>query len=350
MPALGFPDVGLRRPLVSPGRLLMSLAWAGLILVGVVVAAVLVDPRMLGGETGLAPGEALAALLHLDRGDDVARAIVWQARVPRILVAALVGAALAGAGSLLQLMLRNPLADPFVLGVSSGAALGSVLGLALGISLGGGAHPAAATFGAAAAALVVYRLGRVGGRLSAERVVLAGVVLSYLFAAGVMWLITLSSATEGQRWMFWLMGSVASVSSADAVMLGALVAVAALLVAPALPALDLLLISDEHAAASGVRVERVKARTFVAAALLTGAAVATCGSIGFVGLVVPHSVRLLGARDARLAVPLSGLAGASFLVVVDLISRIFGEVPIGVVTASLGAPFFLVLLLRGTRT
>ena len=150
--------------------------------------------------------------------------------------------------------------------------------------------------------------------------------------------------------MFWLMGSVAGASQHDVLALACVVLLAALLALPVLPALDLLLISDEHAASSGVRVERAKALAFAAAALLTGGAVATCGSIGFVGLVVPHSVRLLGARDARLAVPLSVIAGAGFLVAVDLLARLCGEIPVGVVTASLGAPFFLVLLLRGARS
>lgn len=337
----------MNRPPLSGRRVLTLLTGASLVLALLMIVALLVDPRMLGGGPGLSPARALEALMG--GADDVARAIVWEARMPRILVAALAGAALAGAGNLLQVMLRNPLADPFVLGVSSGAAFGAVLGLALGLSLSGAAHPLAATFGAGAAALVVYRLGREGGRLSPERVVLAGVVLSYLLAAAVMWLITLSSAAEGQRWMFWMMGSVAGASRHDVLALASVVGLATLVALPVLPALDLLLISDEHAASSGVRVERVKALAFAAAALLTGGAVATCGSIGFVGLVVPHSVRLLGARDARLAVPLSVVAGAAFLVAVDLLARLLGEIPVGVVTASLGAPFFLMLLLRRAR-
>jgi iron complex transport system permease protein len=273
-------------------------------------------------------------------------AIVWRARVPRVLVAALVGASLAAAGAMLQLLLRNPLADPFVLGVSSGAAFGSVLGLALGITLSGGAHPLAATAGAAAAGVLVHALGRERGRLSPERVVLAGVVLSYLLAAAIMWLISLSSAVEAQRYIFWLMGSLASASGPDAGGLAVVILAATLLALPVLPALDLILVSDAHASASGVRVERVKALVFASAALLTGGCVAVAGSIGFVGLVVPHSVRLLGARDARLSVPVSALAGASFLVLVDLGSRALGEIPVGVVTASFGAPFFLWLLAR----
>lgn len=330
--------------ILSRRRLLAMLALAFLVLLGTIGLAVVANPGGLSGEPGLPSAAAWRALV-LD-GDEVARAIVWRARVPRVLVAALAGASLAAAGAMLQILLRNPLADPFVLGVSSGAAFGSVLGLAFGLSLSGGAHPLAATAGAAGAGLLVHALGRERGRLSPERVVLAGVVLSYLLAAAIMWLISLSSAVEAQRYVFWLMGSVAGASGGDAAALAVVVLAAALLATPVLPALDLLLVSDAHAAGSGVRVERVKALTFASAALLTGGCVAVAGSIGFVGLVVPHSVRLLGARDARVSVPLSAIAGAAFLVLVDLGSRVLGEVPIGVVTASFGAPFFLWLLAR----
>jgi iron complex transport system permease protein len=311
----------------------------------VVLAAVLANPRALraSGGPSLTTGRAAAALVG--RGDAVARTIVWRARVPRVLLAAACGAALAQAGALLQLLLRNPLADPFVLGVSSAAAFATVLGLALGVSFRGGGHPAIAGLGGLAAMLFVHRLSRgPGGVLATERMVLAGVVLSYLLSAGVMWIISLTPAEEGQRYLFWLMGSFSSASGGDGLLLGSVLALATLASLPLLPGLNLFALSEAHASDSGVPVERVKLGAFVIASVVTGASVAVAGSIGFVGLVVPHAVRLVTGSDARSSVPLAAFVGASFLVLADLVSRALGEIPVGVVTATCGAPFFLWLL------
>lgn len=329
------------RPLLDARRWARSLSVAALLLAALLLTAVVASP----GSGGIETGQALRGLTGT--GDEFAVHVVWALRVPRVLLGALVGASLGLAGQLLQALLRNPLADPFVIGVSSGAAFASVCGLALGISLAGGGHPLAAAAGALGAALAAWRLARDrGGRLGSHRLVLAGVVLSYLFSAGIMWVISLASAVEGQRYLFWLMGSLASASPADAGLLTVAFVPAAVATLAVLPALNLLAYSEEHAAGSGVSVEAVKRAVFVLAAVLTGASVAVAGSIGFVGLVVPHCVRLLTGADARLAAPLSAMGGAGFLVLCDLACRGLGELPVGVVTASLGAPFFLWLLVR----
>lgn len=280
-------------------------------------------------------------------GDEVARLVMWEARVPRALLAAACGACLGLAGAVLQLVLRNVLADPFVLGVSSGAALGAVVGVSLGASVGGAGHPVAAIAGALLASFVVHGLARdAEGRLSVERLLVAGVVLSYLLSAGIMWVVSMAPAQRGQHFLFWLMGSFGSASlSAVLGVTGALV-LALVLLAPVLGALNLLAVSEEHAADAGVEVERSKLLALGAAAVLTGGSVAAAGSIGFVGLVVPHGVRLLLGPDARLLVPASALAGAAFLVCADTLVRLLGEMPVGVITASCGAPFFLWLLWR----
>ena len=331
---------------LTPRKWLLATAASALVLAVVMLLAVVADPRALRGQGGhVSTSDAVRALAG--SGDAATVLIVRRIRLPRVLVAALAGAALAEAGAALQLLLRNPLADPFVLGVSSGAALASVLGLAAGVSLAGGAHPAAAAAGALAAALVVHAIARDRlGRIGVERMVLAGVVLSYLLSAGVMWVISLSPAQEGQRYLFWLMGSFESASGAEAVVLAVVLLAGTALLMAVLPALNLVMVSESHAADAGVEVERVKLVTFVAAALLTGGSVAVAGSIGFVGLVVPHAVRLETGTDARLSATLSAVAGAGFLVVADTLARALGEVPVGVVTASCGAPFFLFLLAR----
>jgi iron complex transport system permease protein len=327
------------RALLDPRRWRRQVGVAAVALALTLLVAVVASP----GSGGLTASEALAALLG--GGEELAGTVVWQVRVPRVLLGALVGASLALAGQLLQSLLRNPLADPFVLGVSSGAAFASVCGLSLGFALGGGGHPLAAAAGALGAAVMAWRLARDrGGRLGPHRLVLAGVVLSYLFSAGIMWVVSLSSAVEGQRYIFWLMGSLASASAADVAVLAVAFVPAAVAAIAVLPALNLLSFSEEHAADSGVSVEPVKRAVFVLAAVLTGASVAVAGSIGFVGLVVPHCVRLIFGSDNRLLAPLSALGGAGFLVMADLACRGLGELPVGVVTATCGAPFFLWLL------
>lgn len=334
----------IRAPLTRK-RMVAQLAACAALLAVVLLASVLVPAGFGSGAPRLGPGEAASALLG--GGDDLARIIVWQARIPRGLLAAACGASLGLAGAILQVVLRNPLADPHVLGVSAGAALGAVAGIGLGASVGGAGHPVAAIVGAAIASLVVHALARdAEGRLSVERLIVAGVVLSYLLAAGIMWIVSLAPAQRGQHFLFWLMGSFASASLASVVGVTAALVAAVILMAPVLGALNLLAVSEEHAADAGVEVERAKLVAAGAAAILTGGAVAAAGSIGFVGLVVPHSVRLVLGHDARLLVPASALAGAAFLVAADALVRALGEVPVGVVTASCGAPFFLWLLWR----
>lgn len=330
---------------LTPRRWMACLLACAALAVGCALLSVIVSAPASAG-TSLPWRDALRALGG--GGDEVSRLVVWKARVPRTALASACGACLAVAGALLQLVLRNPLADPYVLGVSSGAALGSVAGLALGATLGGAGHPLAAIAGAALAALLVHAIGRDReGRLGVERLLLAGVVLSYLLSAGLMWIVSLAPAQQGQRLLFWLMGSFGNASALAAGAVACALALALAIVATALPALDLLAVSEEHAADSGVQVEAVKRRALGSAAILTGASVAAAGSIGFVGLVVPHGVRLVLGGDARLLVPASALAGASFLACADMLVRVTGEMPVGVVTASCGAPFFLWLLWRG---
>lgn len=330
----------------SRRRLAAWLLASALVLALAVVAGLVVDPSLGSSDrAGVTTSRALGALWG--GGDETARLVVWHLRGPRVALAGLVGAALALAGALLQVLLRNPLADPYVLGVSSGGALAAVLALAAGWGWAGGGHPLAAALGSLAAAVVVHRLARTAsGALSGERMVLAGVVLSYLLSAGVMWVVALSSAARTQQYLFWLMGSVGATTGGQVAVLAAAVGACAVATLAVVPGLSLLVVSEEHASDSGVPVEALKRATFLIAAVLTGTSVAVAGSIGFVGLVVPHAVRLLAGSDARTAAPVSAVGGAAFLIAADLLSRALGEIPLGVVTATCGAPFFLWLLAR----
>jgi iron complex transport system permease protein len=260
---------------------------------------------------------------------------------------------LAVSGVVFQALLRNPLAEPYLLGVSSGAAVGAVSALAVGLSASAYfALPLAALLGALTAIAVVFEVARVGGRLDTRVLLLAGVVVSAFLSACVLLILTFVRAETLRSAFFWTMGSL---SGASWGMIGAMLAYSI----PALAVifgisrhLNALTLGEETAAHLGTDAERVKRVAFVLASLLAAAAVSVAGVIGFVGLVVPHAVRLWGVRDHRALTPLSFLAGGSALVLADAVARTAAapmEIPIGVVTAFLGVPLFLVLLRRTVR-
>jgi iron complex transport system permease protein len=287
------------------------------------------------------------------RGDATALTIVRQLRLPRALQAALVGAALAVSGATFQALLRNPLAEPYVLGVSSGAAVGAVITVVTGWALRYvWALPAAAFLGAVLSMLLVLRIAlNVSGALSLDTrvLLLAGVVVG-AFLVAVIWLVLTFADTESVRSaVFWMMGSNAG-ASWQTVGILAVCLVPALLVLFALARpLNLLAVGEPTAAYLGVSVGRTKLVAFATATLLTAAAVSVSGAIGFVGLVVPHAIRLLWGSDHRGLLPCSALAGALFLSVTDTLARTVAganELPIGVVTALIGVPCFVWLLRR----
>jgi len=298
--------------------------------------------------TSIALGPAavpLADLLHSD--------IVWNLRVPRALLAFLVGGSLGVAGAGLQALVRNPLADPFLLGLSGGAGLGAVLAIALHLS-GPWALPVAAFVGALAALGLVYRLGLVGGTGGAldPRILLLGGVAIGAFAAAVTTaIVSLADAAELRNAFLWLWGGLSG-ASWDTVLIVALYAPVPLVVlfAASRP-LDLLALGEESAGYLGADVERVKRRVYLAASLLTAVAVAMSGVIGFVGLVVPHIARLTWGHRHRVLLPAAFLGGGALLAIADTLARTVvapRELPVGVVTALIGVPVFAMLLRRWT--
>lgn len=307
------------------------------------------------GTVNVPVGDVWTVLVHHVTGrgpvDDVALdQIVWQFRTPRVVLAAVVGAGLAVSGAVLQTLVSNPLADPTVLGFSHGASLGAVLVITLGgAGLGGLGVSGAAFVGALLAGMLVFALGQRRGRLAPTRLVLAGVAVGYVLLSATSFVQLRATPNELRGVMFWMLGSVAGARWSQLPTVTAVVALAATLLALFGRRLNALLAGDESATSLGVDVHRTRAVLLVLSALLTGTVIAVAGGIGFVGLMIPHLVRLALGADHRRLLPLSALLGAVYLVLVDLLSRTVNrpnELPLGILTALLGAPFFLWLLRR----
>lgn len=303
---------------------------------------------ILVGSVSVPPGDLLGALLG--GGTPLARRIV-ELRVPRVLLASLVGGGLAVAGATFQALLRNPLAEPYILGISGGAATGAVLVLAAGlVAVGSWTLPLAAFVGALVAIVLVFGVaGAADRRLDVRVLLLAGVVVGAFFSAAIALILSVSQASTVRSAVLWMMGSVAGASWGDVGVAAAYTVPAVAVLLGLARSLDLLSVGEESAAYLGADVEGVKRTAYVVASLLTAAGVAVAGVIGFVGLIVPHALRLLVGSHHRVLLPLSALVGAAFLVLADLGARtLLGatEIPIGVVTAFVGVPVFLVLLRR----
>ena len=280
------------------------------------------------------------------------RMIVFDLRLPRIVLGILVGAALSVAGASYQALLRNPLADPYVLGVSSGAAVGSILALIFAPRFAL-VTPLAAFLGAGATIAGVYFLGRREGQLETGTLLLGGVICMSFFSAIIMFLMTTLSGRDLRGVAFWLMGDLSTPVPAEIQWIftvGLLAGIAAIYSTSA--DLNLLLMGEREAAHLGVEVTRVKLVVYVCASLLTALAVSASGAIGYVGLLVPHVVRLIFGSDYRLLIPASALCGAIAIVLADTLARTIvppTELPVGAMTAMAGAPLFIYLLRRGLR-
>ena len=281
--------------------------------------------------------------------------ILWQVRVPRVLLAFMVGGSLAAVGASLQALLRNPLADPYVIGISSGAALGAAVAVLFGIGLsilGLSVLPFYAFLGALLALLIVYRIAVSYGSFSIHTLLLGGVVLNAIFSALILFLTTLADPYKASGMYAWLMGSLTGPDFATVLVLAVYLFLGVAVLVSQASALNLLTLGEEAARSLGVEVERVKRVLFAAAALLTGSVVAFSGLIGFVGLIVPHAVRLVFGADHRLLLIASGMVGGIFLMLADTVARTLlspTEIPVGVVTALVGGPVFLYLLVRQRR-
>ena len=325
-------------------RWLAVLLALGLVLLAALMAGLLLGPSQAS------PGRVFEVLLGAD-ADSALADIVWRIRMPRLVVAMLVGASLSVAGVIFQALLRNPLADPFILGVSGGAALGAIAVLALGtlVGLSADAVPVAAFVGAIAATILLYAVAAVRGRVAPTQLLLTGVVFNAFASAAIIFLASLAGLVDGARIFLWLIGNLSAATSGATGMVALFLALGLLCALGLARSLNLLALGDEPAQQLGVSIEVHKRILLVATSLMVGAAVAVSGLIGFVGLIIPHLLRLVLGPDHRLLVPASALAGAAFLVVCDTVARtILGgrELPVGAITALVGGPLFLFLLRR----
>lgn len=313
------------------------------------VAVIIVAPVI--GSTTISLGKAFDRSLRWD--DNVDAQIFFVARLPRVLSGAIVGAALAAAGVVLQAMLRNPLATPFTLGVSAGAALGAMIAIAFGLdvgALGVSSVPIASFVGALVAMAIVYALATSRRRgLSTNVLLLAGVTLNSFFSALILFVQYMADFTQSFRAVRWLMGDL-DVGNYSPILAALPFVVAAFAMFALLPrTLNLLTMGEDVAAARGVEVMTAQRWAFFSASLATGAAVSLGGPIGFIGIVVPHLVRLMVGSDHRVVLPAAALFGAAFTVLCDLAARTIMsplELPVGIITAMIGGPFFLWLLVK----
>jgi iron complex transport system permease protein len=280
--------------------------------------------------------------------------IILEIRFPRVILAGLVGAALALAGATYQGLFRNPLADPYLIGVAQGASLGAVIGFLLPFDwhgMGFGIIPLLAFTGAVISVAIVYGLARVGKTLPVTTLILAGVALGALWGSIVSYLI-ITSGEKMHGILFWLMGSFALSEWSEVRIVLPYIVVGVAVILLYSRSLNIMQLNEEQAQQLGVNVEKVKLILLAAATLITAAAVCFVGTIGFVGIIIPHAVRLVWGPDYRFLLPLSVLSGAIFLILADLVARTAlapTEIPIGVITAVCGAPFFLYLLRRKKR-
>lgn len=305
----------------------------------IVLIAALVLTLTLAGMLG-------AERLPLFAMSDAQRSILLDIRLPRIALAACVGASLAVAGAGLQALLRNPLAEPYLLGVSNGAALGTMLAFVLFESVEF-ARPVLAFAGAGMATVAVYRMAKSRAGMNVERLVLSGVIVTTFLSSVIVMLTTLLDAAKLRSFTFWLLGDLSQATRNGVYLSFAAVVVGTIVLMSQSRALNLMMVGERDAFDFGVEVGRVRMMVFGAASLVVGAAVAASGSVGYVGLIVPHLVRLSVGSDNRLVVPFSAVAGAIFVVFADTVARTAiapRELPVGAVTALVGAPLFIYLL------
>lgn len=280
--------------------------------------------------------------------------IIWGVRMPRVLLGAFVGMALAMVGVIMQATIQNPLGDPYILGLSSGASLGATFSILIGFSgvLSSFGAPLGAFLGALIASIFVYFLARIGGRITPFKMILAGMVISSICSSLTSLIIFLSKDNEGIRTVnFWMMGSLAGAEWSNIVLPIAISVIPLIYFFTQYRNLNLMVLGDETSITLGLNIEKHRKIYMILSSLITGVIVSVCGTIGFVGIMIPHIVRLIFGTDHKTLLPFSALVGAIFLIWADVIARCAitnMELPIGIITSVIGAPFLLWLMVKGT--
>jgi len=332
--------------ILTPKKVLTVSILLSLLLILVILFSIMV------GSVKVKPLRSITILLQSvlglkGAGTETEKAIILSLRVPRALLAGLVGAGLSVSGAIFQALLRNPLADPYILGVSSGAAVGAIIAILMGLSTLSVGLPLASFIGALLTIFIVFHFGRQDGKIHPNTLLLAGVIIGSFLSALIMFFISISQKEELHTIIFWLMGDF-SLSNYEAIsVILPYIFLGFLILYLRARHLNLILSGEESALQMGVDVERLKLISYLLASLITSASVSVCGLIGFVGLIVPHTVRLIFGPDHRLLLPSAALIGASFLIASDTFARTLlapTELPVGVITAAFGGPFFIYLL------
>ena len=332
--------------ILTPKKVLTISILLSLLLILVILFSIMV------GSVKVKPLRSITILLQSvlglkGAGTETEKAIILSLRVPRALLAGLVGAGLSVSGAIFQALLRNPLADPYILGVSSGAAVGAIIAILMGLSTLSVGLPLASFIGALLTIFIVFHFGRQDGKIHPNTLLLAGVIIGSFLSALIMFFISISQKEELHTIIFWLMGDF-SLSNYEAIsVILPYIFLGFLILYLQARHLNLILSGEESALQMGVDVERLKLISYLLASLITSASVSVCGLIGFVGLIVPHTVRLIFGPDHRLLLPSAALIGASFLIASDTFARTLlapTELPVGVITAAFGGPFFIYLL------
>jgi iron complex transport system permease protein len=324
-----------------------------IILTSTLLGSLLVLSAFLAISTGSSGSnllETFSILIGKEDPDSIAATIIWQIRLPRVILAAAVGGTLALGGLVFQALLRNPLAEPYILGISGGSAIGAILAMLIGLSY----FPGVAIFSFGGSLLVLGFITVIAGStlgntmLSRDSLLLGGVMMNAFCAAVIMFLISMTRSFQVQHILYWLMGDLSSLQKNQLLILFLVIPCFAVIFIMARP-MNLLLLGKETAAAMGINVKKTVMLLLIITSLMVSIIVSLSGLVGFVGLVIPHIFRLILGPDHRLLVPSCLLGGASYLIFCDLLARVIpssGAMPVGIITALIGAPLFIILLLR----
>jgi len=326
--------------------ILKRMVWTILILLALLSLTALLGISL--GSSGASPADVLRALTNSSPDDNMLRDIIWKIRLPRVLFAMAVGAALSVGGLVFQALLRNPLAEPYILGISGGAAIGAIIGILLGLSRFSGVSIFAFAGSIATLGLILFMSS---GRflLRKETLLLSGVMVNAFCSAVIMFLVSLTQDARLHNILFWLMGDLGQGDTLQAALLAAVLLPCFAIVFRFANTMNLLLMGKELALTAGVSIRRVTITLLVVTSFMVSATVSQCGLIGFVGLVVPHIFRLVLGPDHRVLLPACLLGGSTYMVLCDVLARTLpqqGEMPGGVIPAMIGAPLFIILLKR----
>ena len=326
-----------------------------LILVALVLTAVLLIAMLAGlaaGSAGFGLTAIINSILHpMDSGNELLHDIIWRLRFPRVLLAALLGATLSLGGMVFQAMLRNPLAEPYILGISGGSAIGAIIGILMGLARFPGVWLTAFA-GSLTVLAVLYLMASGRTMLRGSGLLLSGVMVNAFCSAVIMFLVSMAQDSRLHNIIFWLMGDLSAGSGANVLALALTVIPCFVIIFARTNSLNLLTLGNDMARSMGVNIKANTTLLLITTSLMISATVSYCGLVGFVGLVMPHLLRLMVGPDHRILAPASLLGGAAFMVVCDTLARTLpeqGEMPVGVITALIGAPLFVYLLKKSSK-